>query len=388
MKKIFLLGLLVVVGFVAYVFVPRSDAARIVAACENEDIPATCYEREVPALYPEKSLTDIFKTIREIRRTDTSYQFCHVVAHKLGEAVVAEDPEAWLRAFAYNPPDGLCSNGFLHGIIVGRFRSDVLTDAELRAATPDFATACEPRDDWSPTRLDQAMCYHALGHLFMFITSADISKSLGVCDAIQAMPTGGYHRLCREGVFMQIYQPLEPDDFALIEMLPEKPTPENYRRLCAAYEKDEDEGACLREAWPLAGEGMFDGTAVTAFCSGQPNETEERACYEAATAIIGRLSLGKEGRADACAKLLPQWQPLCYVSVAQAIIEEDRTQGEAALAECRRAPAHAARECEATLASRADFILGNSPERAAFCDAVSTEMQAMCNSTNVPLDAQ
>lgn len=356
----------------------RADAQSIVETCKQEADSAACYEREISGLYPARLLREAFEVIREIRRSDISYQFCHVAAHKLGEEAVAEDPTKWIDLIPLNPPDGLCSNGFIHGIIVGRFRNDTLDIPTLEKTIPDFARACEPRSDWSPSSLDQAICYHGMGHLFMFITSADIRRSLDVCARITKSPTGNFERVCREGVFMQIYQPLEPDDFALIELLPEKPTQENYRRLCAAYKDNEDEGACLREAWPLFEKEIRKG-AVAPFCVGQPDADEEFRCFESTLTIIGRGSLGNEAGASAVCMAVPERQrALCYTLVAQAFLEEDRTTGARALAFCARAEDTVAEACLSTLVSRARFIFGDTEERARFCEEVPEEHRSAC----------
>jgi len=375
-------GVLAVLSILLFLFATKAGALsadEIVAKCKGDpQSSATCYEKVVPKLYPAQSIPRIMDLVHEIRIKDPSYQFCHVLAHKLGEAVVAEDPARWLNAFALNPANGLCSNGFIHGIIVGRFRDDVLDDQALEKTIPDFQKACEPRRDWVPSSLDQAICYHGLGHLFMFITNADIPKSLSVCDRVTESPTGNFERVCREGVFMQIYQPLEPDDFALLELLPEKPTLENYRRLCSKYDSV-DEGACLREAWPLYEQGVVTGVKVQEFCSGQPNESETRACYESASAIIGRRSLGmKENIGAACSYFPEKYKHICFVSTAQAAIEEDRAAVKDAIALCNNAGS-ASNQCLREIAGRAGFFFARgTSEYAQFCTQFPAEIQSSC----------
>lgn len=375
-------GVVIALGLSGVVFThsPKAVSAdEIVAKCkEDPQGSATCYEKEIPKLYPAQSIAHIIKLVHEVRAKDPSYQFCHVLAHKLGEAVVAEDPAEWLKAFPLNPTDGLCSNGFIHGIIVGRFRDDVLDEESLEKTIPDFQRACEPREDWQPSSLDQAICYHGLGHLFMFITNADISKSLAVCDRVSVSATGNFERVCREGVFMQIYQPLEPDDFALLELLPEKPTLGNYRRLCSKYD-DLDEGACLREAWPLYGRDVMTGVKVQEFCSGQPNEAETRACYESASAIIGRMSLGMtNNKGESCSYFPERYKHICFVTTAQAAIEEDRTAVKDAIRLCNNAGS-ASSQCLKEIAGRASFFFPRgSPQYAQFCGQFPAEIQTVC----------
>lgn len=365
--------LCIVAVTVAHVLYPKGSALAesIVEKCSKEMDHSRCYEREVPKLYPSYSIPELFELIREIRRLDPSYQFCHVLAHKLGEDAVAEDPSRWLDVIPMNPRDGMCSNGFIHGVIVGRFRNDTLDNVTLEKTIPDFARACEPRANWSPSSLDQAICYHGMGHLFMFITSADMRLSLDTCARITQGPTGDFSRVCREGVFMQTYQPLEPDDFALLELLPEKPTKENYRHLCAAYTNDAEEGACLREAWPFFRTEILEGTGAISFCARQPNKDEEAMCFESASTIIGRQLLGNDEKASAACNALPQkWQSICYIAAAQALLEEDRSSGSRSVSFCMRASEAIADICIKTLASRAHWIFADSPDKERFCSVL------------------
>jgi hypothetical protein len=371
-----------IIGLYALATMDRSTtnqrAARtIVQTCQQEANRAACYERLVPALYPDKSVREIFDIVRIVRRDDAAYQFCHVLAHKVGERLVAEDPNAWVDVIPYNPSDGLCSNGYIHGVIGGRFRAEVLSDDMLEKLLPDFRRACEAHNGWEPSDLDRAMCYHGMGHLYDFITNAQLDKALSLCERTTSEQ---FRRVCREGVFMQIYQPLEPDDFELIEQMPVKPTPATVRQFCARYRSNPSyEGACLRESWPMH-EGMTDGSGVTSFCSGQPNAAEEMACYESASAIIGRMTLGDSSKAvSACSKLEEQWQGVCFATTAQAILEENRTDASKSIELCAMAPTSVSRSCMMTLMNRASFIFGdNTGELRNFCAALPADMRALC----------
>lgn len=377
-------ALLLITGiFITVLFALQSDqrtriAHALVDECSKaEGDRSLCYEEKVPALFPRLSVDELFDVVRSIRTQDPSYQFCHVLAHKLGERVVAEDPARWIDAIPLNPADGLCSNGFIHGVVGGRFRAEVLDEETLQRFLPDFRAACEPRGEWSPSDLDRAICYHGLGHLFMFITDADVRRALRVCDA--ATPAE-YRRVCVEGVFMQIYQPLEPDDLLLIERMAEKPTPESVRAYCARYEEDEYEGACLRESWPFFRERIVQGD-MEAFCAGQPNGEEETKCYESSIAILGRMSLSDPARAaESCMALPETRRELCFTIVARTVLEEDRDQGAEAVALCERAPQHIARVCLETLAAQTSFFFGGDRARAsAFCETLPREVQARCS---------
>jgi hypothetical protein len=384
-RTLFLTVTALVAAVAAWVFFggmsQASEAGRIVSVCSKSATSSACYEREVSALFPQTSLTDIFSTIRSIRAQDSKYQFCHVLAHTLGEAVVTEDPERWIEAMSQNPQDGLCSNGFIHGVIGGRFRAEVLDDETLQKLTPDFSRACESRATWQASSLDQAMCYHGMGHLYMFITDADIPKALSLCErTAQEKGTGDYRRVCREGVFMQIYQPLEPDDFLMLERMERVPNAQTVREFCSAFTNNAYEGACLRESWPLFRQDIVSGSGVDLFCSGQPDEQETKSCYESAFSIIGRMSIGTPQSAlDACAQVHFSHKRACYAYAARAVLEESRKDGEAAIALCAAAPSRYKAGCMEDVLSTAHFIFGNNIEASEqLCRTARTYIDVSC----------
>lgn len=354
----------------------ESVARRIVAACKESPKHDECYESKVPQLYPATSIPDILSVIRDIRAQDPSYQFCHVLAHKLGERVVAEDPDHWRDAIAYNPSDGLCSNGFIHGVVGGRFRSEVLSDATIEKLIPDFSLACQATEKWHPTDFDSAVCYHGMGHLYDFITDANLMKAVDLCKRTTPKEA---QRTCIEGVFMQIYQPLEPDDYALIDRMPVKPTKETVRIFCAAYKDPVYVGSCMSESWPFFNDEILDGSGAAAFCAGYPNAEEEQFCWLTISSIVGRMSLSKPDQAvHACNAFPERVQGICYAGSAQAVIEEQRTQGETAVALCERAPIQAKEFCLSSLAEKARFIYGDSDGLQAFCAMLPAEYATSC----------
>ncbi len=357
---------------------------KIVEECKRgNESPDHCYEREVPKLYGKLSVGEIFEVIHTIRVKDPSYQFCHVLAHLIGERVVAEDKSRWVEAISLNPSGNLCSNGFIHGVIGGRFRADVLDDKTLENLIPDFSRACEPRRGWNPTPLDQAVCYHGMGHLYDFITAANLPQALSLCERTTFSKTRDFRRVCMEGVFMQIYQPLEPDDFILIENMSVKPATTTIRSFCSVFADDEYEGACLRESWPFFREGILNGTGAKVFCSDQPNRAEETKCFETISAIVGRMSLGNPSKAiNACNNFPKERQEICYAISAQAVLEEDSDYSDKAISLCKSAPGDIANSCIQTLYSRTQFIFGSNKEaHNRFCQALPSPTKEECISS-------
>lgn len=356
-------------------------AAKIVGDCAHQADHAACYETEIPSLYPKLDVPAIFDIVRDIRKLDTSYQFCHVLGHKIGERVVSEDPSGWVNAIPLNPSDGLCSNGFIHGVVGGRFRAEVLDDATIQKFLPDFKIACAAHDRWQPSDLDRAICYHGMGHLFDFITNADIPKALSLCSSVAPE---NFKRVCVQGVFMQIYQPLEPDDYALIEQMPLKPSTTTVARYCRHFASDPmAEGSCIEESWPLRTRQILDGTGVAGLCALEPNAEETDSCYIAMSSIIGRLNLGSSGgaaAASACDKFPSERQAQCYAYSAEAVLEESRADASPAIALCTRAASPETQsQCLSMLIQHASFMFGtNRSQMSGFCDALPQPYKAQC----------
>lgn len=378
-----ILVLVCILGF-SYTFFTRTqlsvEQAARAATQECTAIPgdhSACYEQIVPDLYSRFSVPQLFQVVRLIRSLDPSYQYCHVLAHKIGNRAVAADPNAWLSVIPLNPADGLCSNGFIHGVFEGRFGADVLDDATIERFLPQFKQACEPRENWHPSPLDQAVCYHGMGHLADFITDAHLPKALDFCARITP---NDYRRVCVQGVFMQIYQPLEPDDYALIERMPVKPTATTVRSFCAVFSDPMAHGSCLEESWPLFRDTILDGSGVKDFCSGQPNSEEEDQCYIAMSSIIGRTSLGSVERAVAACGQFPKTRQLtCYEFSAQAVLEEDLNDGGKAVQVCNRAGGVFSQACIDSLVSRAAFTFGSNTQAfEGFCDDLSGTSRGAC----------
>jgi len=358
-------------------------AAEVFAVCSDAPHRPTCYEQEVPKLLSSISMEDAFVVVRRIQQTDPSYRFCHVLGHKLGEQEVAKDPTNWFDVIPRCPSDGLCSNGCIHGAAVERFNKEVFSDEEIEAAIPDLKRACEAREGYNPTPLDQAICYHGIGHMNVHLTSARVEKSLEICDRVAVKEDGrDFERVCDEGVFMQLFQPLEPEDFALVEQLPVQPTKENLAQFCKDNGRDAEEAAaCWREGWPFYSQEMHTPEGLTAFCdTGMGIEAENR-CYDTTLSIIGRSSLDDPDAASRlCSGLAAARQAQCFAIAAGAILEEDRTQGPAAAAFCGNAPTESNREaCYDRLTSTATFVFHpTDPKLRELCSALPTPWHDRC----------
>ena len=355
----------------------------MVVLCKDASYRPLCYETEVPKLVTQIPTERIFDVIRKIRTEDPEYLYCHVLAHKLGRYEVSLDPNRWLDAIAKGPTDGMCSNGFAHGAIVTRFNHENLSKEEFNSALPDLALACEPREGFNPTDLTKAICYHGIGHVLIHMTLADVKESLQACEYVSQKKDGrDYRQVCTEGVYMQLFQPLEPEDFALVDKLPYAPTKEKLKQFCSdSSSTDAQYGACYREAWPLLGTDIYESKGISNYCGQLTEKQGKESCFVSAFTINGRHGLGApEKMALICNGMPEQYQGMCFARGANAFPEEDPQLVKNGIAFCALAKTKAAQdECYNFLARVAvfNFHEGSSAFEE-MCSSLPSEFEKTC----------
>lgn len=298
-------------------------ADEVIASCADDQYRPGCYDLEIPKLMDRGlSMEEAFVVTRIVQSKDDVYTYCHVLGHYLSAKETAKDPSKW-KDVVVRAPSGVCSNGAIHGAFQERFRTDALPDAAIDELKKELSGICEARAGWEPTRLEQATCTHALGHLTMYVTEANIEKSLDLCDDI-ALNRDGYdfRQLCYDGAFMQIFQPLEPDDFALIEGK-EIETPEEASVFCSAFSGSR-RGSCVSESWPLSLQEIEMPKGVINHCSVLGDEAEISRCHTALfymlTAIRG---LDTAWVYDFCSGVDDGLTGQCFANAASRFIEVD-----------------------------------------------------------------
>lgn len=291
-------------------------AAAVMDKCENVDYRPACYDEEIPKLMDSISMEEAFEVTKLIQEEDDSYWYCHVLGHNLSAKETAKNPDAWKGVIA-RAPLGVCSNGAIHGAFQEKFRTDVLNDKEISAIIPELKTICEKRDKWTPTSMQQATCYHAVGHLTMYITGADINKAVNICDNISME----WKTLCYDGAFMQIFQPLEPEDFALVEG--KQPKKEKVVEYCSSFSVDQ-KNSCLNESWPLSFRELHTPEGLIDFCSNAEGEAGVDRCFSAMFYVMtAQFKLDAEVVSDYCAKLPDSRRDQCFSNAASRMIETD-----------------------------------------------------------------
>lgn len=313
-----------------------SLAREIIATCKDAPYPPKCYDEEVPKLMDRGlSMEDAFAVTRIIQNTVPNYYYCHVLGHKLSEKETAKDPSKWTSVIA-RCPVGQCSNGCLHGAAQERFRNDTLTPEQIESVIHELAQTCEPSAERAFTGLEKASCYHSLGHLTMYITGADSTAATGVCDRIARKGKEDYTQLCYEGAYMQIFQPLEPEDFALVRDIPATTTA-LAQAFCNRYE-GERRAACNRESWPLYRETLSTAEGLSRFCALTPGEAYEGRCYSAMFYVLTAMTnFDDEKVVSLCEGLSDRRKAQCYANAASRYLETDYRLIDKAVGLCKKA---------------------------------------------------
>lgn len=298
----------------------KEYAASVLGACEGAKYRPSCYDEQIPLFMSSLSMEEAFQVTRLVQDEDDSYQYCHVLGHTLSALEVAKDPKDW-KDVVTRCPSGLCSNGCIHGGFQERFREGSFTQEEIVEIAVELETLCEPREGWNPTGLEQGSCYHALGHLTMYLTEAELPQALEICDQVGLKTNGrDWRQLCYDGAFMQIFQPLEPEDFALIEG--KVPLKEELSSYCGAYE-GRQQASCLSESWPLFATEIRESEGLVAFC-GMTEEEHRPRCFNAMFYVVtAQMGFDSSRIAGYCLGMPETLQGRCFANAASRMIETD-----------------------------------------------------------------
>jgi hypothetical protein len=385
----FLTVLLLEVAFFAQKFSPReffrdpdflqTAANQILDRCKTSSFHPNCYDEEIPKLMDTLTMNETFEVTRRVQAQDSSYYYCHTLGHDLSALEVRKDPSKW-KEVARSCPFEMCSNGCIHGAFQERYRTSALPKLTVEELSTELAGLCEPGDGFEISQVTVASCYHALGHLTMYVTVADIQKSLDLCDAIAS--NGGKKelaQLCYDGVFMQIFQPLEPEDFALIEG--KEQTRESAPQFCQAWSQRAN-SSCWTESWPLySDEIKTSASGADEFCSKAPSGAQAR-CYQVVFSILGAQNTDEPHKIlDYCSALQdPKNQGNCVAFAVARFLEIDAHLIPEAVALCEQAPQENMKNaCWDMMVTQSDYAYKPGSENFyAVCNAIPEPWQEKC----------
>jgi hypothetical protein len=333
----------------------------------------SCYDNEIPKLMNKLSMEDTFRVAAEVQKKDLNYPYCHVLGHKLAAIETKKDPSSWKDVIG-RCPSGTCSNGCVHGAFQEKFRTEFMSDTEIESAKSELADICEPREGFNPSDLSRASCYHALGHLFMYITQADINKSVSLCqEMIKSKNSLG---VCYDGAFMQIYQPLEAEDFALIKG--KEIGKSDVKSFCAPF-SGTVKSSCIVESWPLFFDEITTPDGVVRFCNMVPSE-DRQDCFKDIFYILPvQFLFNLEYISSFCNEFDMPLSGGCYSMTASRILEIDVNNKKKAVDFCSQAPENEREVCFAELVILSDFVfLKDSGDFNEFCGFFPEKWQEKC----------
>jgi len=315
------------------------EAKIVMEACKEEVYRPACYDKEIPKVMDRGlSFEDSFKVTSLVQERDSSYWYCHVLGHNLSAKEAAKDISKWPEVVA-RCPTGVCSNGCLHGAFQERFRGEEVNQEELEELIPEIKDICKiETGNRNFTGLEQASCYHALGHLTMYITNADIESSVEVCDRVSIeSKEKDFSNLCYDGAYMQIFQPLEPEDIALVEDVAPK-TQQEALQYCEQF-SDMRRTACFMESWPLFVD-EFDQRfgAIEEFCDRDFTKRDRTRCLNGVFYVMSARSNFDENRiSELCSYVSDAAKAQCYANSASRFLETDHKLAQKAVDVCEQA---------------------------------------------------
>lgn len=120
---------------------------------------------------------------------------------------------------------------------------------------------------------------------------------------------------------MQIYQPLEPEDFALI--VGKEITRSNVDNFCAGYSGDA-RASCLSESWPLYRQDIMNSPdQLIRFCSQEEIARQPR-CYEGLFYVLtAQFNFDLDRIRNYCVALPQELEGKCFADSASRLIETD-----------------------------------------------------------------
>src|SRR3989344_1819521 len=384
----------------------ESYADEIIKKCNSLDksyVSQRCYDVEIPKLMPRISMEDAFEVIKIIQSKDDTYWACHEAGHDLSAKEYYKDTDNWNEVMT-RCPVGMCSTGCLHGTIQEHFSSEALNGVQLDELLPDLSYLCEKRSNWDPTPQQQSSCYHEIGHLSIYITGADLNRSAKICEEMGISTDGrNYLQTCYEGIFMQIFQPREIDDFALIyNFVPEKEKLSdceqyagdgfkkgacwkigwkgNVAGFCGQFKSDFG-NACFREAWVIDDEKLVTAQGMTDFCRYAGDSVEERKCYNKIFyGLMDTIEFNETKMIKICIDMPEGIKSHCFADTAARMMETDKQLIERAIKLCDLAePLYTGDECYNKLIySGSRIIHAYTEEFNSFCRKFSSQWKLKC----------
>lgn len=351
-------------------------AKKVINRCKNSAVHELCYNVEIPKLMKFLTMEDAFAVTSEIQNNDSDFPYCHVLGHELASIETKKDPSSWRQVIA-RCPSGVCSNGCVHGAFQEKYKGDVLTGSIFEEAKKEFSSLCEDSESLKLSGLMQGSCYHALGHLLMYVTGADIKKSTSTCDEIAIKKDGkDYSNVCYDGAFMQIFQPLDSDDKALVRNF--NLNNQNVWDFCKQFSGTK-RTSCWRESWPLFLNQISKAPGLVSFCSKLDSNARQSCLNNMFYIMPIQFKFNEQNINSYCLEFDNSLQPKCFAMTASRILEIDKKNTKRSIEYCARLTKNNREYCFSQIIKDAKFdFLPNSVELNNFCATLPESFRSEC----------
>lgn len=220
---------------------PKKNSREFVQAqmktCFSSGGKNQCYRKAAEAFLKKLDIEQILEIFRTTEKIQEIFARCHEVTHYLGRA--AYDRKGSVPA-AYAVGSDVCHGGFYHGVLEAHFKKKdfAYLDASNEELAREIVGICGRVEDYEVPRT-HSECIHGIGHAMMFITEADLPRSLGLCDPLTGV---SLQEVCYSGVFMENSSSSTNFDHPTKYLRADDPLypctalPEKYLKLCYKYQ--------------------------------------------------------------------------------------------------------------------------------------------------------
>lgn len=296
---------------------PEVYAKTIVARCASASDHAQCYVEEVPKLLDQGvGFEDSFAVAYDIQQQDQTGEYCHRIGHALGSAETAKDPSKW-KEVARRTPLGTCLAGGLHGAFEERFSKESLAPADIPAFIQDMQGFCDVQKNIPSSPVDLTMCSHGLGHLFLYATAGNIKEATRLCSSMNFKTEGGVNAegqelSCFDGMFMQLLEPHDSEDYALIKG--HEQTKDTVGDFCSTF-APLPKAACIARSAPLFYKNLSVGAPKPLDCNVLDSQRRRDSCFSTQLRLFARDTFfNLDATDDYCATYPAQKRGWCYAS--------------------------------------------------------------------------
>lgn len=240
-SRLFFLIAIVVLSSMGVIIVglfrQKPDIAIHMRRCFDNNGENRCYMNVANMFFTAYPLHEILDTFKREEGKEEVFSRCHEVTHFLGRLEYEKTNDT---KKALSTCTGVCHGGCYHGVMEG-YLKDKLSDVSLPTDEQlgrEVAGMCGDASDYDSTRL-YGECLHGVGHALMFVTEADLPRSLRLCDGLTP---GTAPEVCYGGVFMENSSSStnadHPSKFLKADdpLYPCTALDDRYKKICYAYQ--------------------------------------------------------------------------------------------------------------------------------------------------------